>query len=283
MAGKNQDLCKNAAGWCAITGLLVVLTFLGGASVINGTSGDDIIVDTPRNDVIRGLAGDDQITVTRGNDRIDSGDDDDQITITTPGRAYIVGGAGNDVIDAFWGATHRIAGGDGEDNVIVGASVAGSRIEAGDGDDVIDLTGTAGDNAVYGGEGDDQIEALGGIGNNTIYAGSGQDNITLGIGSSFVEGGEDTDTIIAGTDDISRDIVSIRVGDVPTGETEQITCTVALGARTTIILKRSSLGSFPRGTQTQFGASGILTIEDPRTGGIYEVLRGDGDCRVVRR
>jgi hypothetical protein len=55
----------------------------------------------------------------------------------------------------------------------------------------------------------------------------GQDNITLGSGSNFVEPGEDADVVVAGTADTSNDIINIRVGDVPAGETEKITCTVS--------------------------------------------------------
>ncbi|MCI2430077.1 hypothetical protein LM602_04155 [Candidatus Acetothermia bacterium] len=79
--------------------------------------------------------------------------------------------------------------------------------------------------------------------------------------------------------------INIRVGDVPAGETEKITCTVSsAGARTVIILKRNALGSFPRGTPTSFDASGVLTIIDPLTGGVYEIREGNaGRCLVVRR
>jgi len=116
-----------------------------------------------------------------------------------------------------------------------------------------------------------------------VYGGPGQDNITVGFGSNFIEGGEDADVIVAGTQDDSNDIINIRVGDVPAGETEKITCTVSGNATTTIILKRNSLGAFPRGTPTSFDASGVLTIIDPATGGVYEIRKGGGNCIIVRR
>jgi hypothetical protein len=172
-------------------------------------------------------------------------------------------------------------------------------VEAGDGDDVIDLTavgtaaGVTANVVVYGGDGNDEIEAIG-CGTNIlcnlkIYGGPGQDNITLGRGSSFVEPGEGADVVVAGTS-ASRDIINIRVGDVPPGETEKITCTVTSDAKTTIILKRNSLGAFPPGTPTQFDTSGVLTIIDPLTGGVYEIKENAGGppvvpgrCVVVRR
>lgn len=276
-----------------------VISFVVFAAIINGTPGDDTLSDTLvplTNDVIRGFAGDDDITVNAGNDRVDAGDGDDQITINTAGRAYVVGGPGNDVIDAQNGTNHRLFGNDGDDNILIGSAVQGARVDAGPGDDVIDLTnvgtvaGVAANVVVYGGDGDDEIEAIGcGTGltfapcNLKIYGGPGQDNITLGAGSSFVEPGEDADVVVAGTNGSSRDIINIRVGDVPAGETEKITCTVAANAITTVILKRNSLGAFPPGTPTQFAGQDFLNIIDPLTGGVYEIRRGPGTCIVVRR
>ncbi|MCI2430074.1 hypothetical protein LM602_04140 [Candidatus Acetothermia bacterium] len=275
-----------------------VISFVVFAAIINGTPGDDVIDDGVAgtcapiacgNDVIRALGGDDFIRSTNGNDRIDAGDDDDQIEITaTAGRAYVVGGAGNDVIDASAGTNHRIFGNDGDDNILLGTAVAGARVEAGDGDDVIDVNVAAGNVVIYGGNGDDEIEGVnaGAASSLKVYGGPGVDNITLGAGRNFVEPGEDADVVVAGTAATSRDIINIRVGDVPAGETEKITCTVNATAVTTVILKRNSLGAFPRGTPTSFDASGVLTIIDPAVtggGGVYEINRGLGTCRVVRR
>jgi Ca2+-binding RTX toxin-like protein len=263
-----------------------VISFIAMAAIINGTPGDDTLVDTAANDVIRGFAGDDHITVAAMNDRVDAGDGDDQVVITAAaGRVYVVGGAGHDVIDASVGVNHRIFGNDGDDNILLGTGVRGARVEAGDGDDVIDVSAVAtGNIVIYGGDGDDEIEGVGATANLKVYGGPGVDNITLGAGRNFVEAGEDADVVVAGTAATSRDIINIRVGDVPAGETEKITCTVIGNALTTVILKRNSLGSFPSGTPTQFDASGVLTIIDPLTGGVYEIREGNaGRCLVVRR
>jgi Ca2+-binding RTX toxin-like protein len=258
-----------------------VISFMVFAAIINGTPGDDTLTDTAGNDVIRGFAGDDDITVTGGNDRVDAGDDDDQITITTAGRAYVVGGPGNDVIDASAGINHRIFGNDGDDNILLGTGVSGARVEAGDGNDVIDVNAVTGNVVIYGGDGDDEIEGIDATGNLKVYGGPGVDNITLGGGSNFVEPGEDADVVVAGTASTSLDVINIRVGDVPAGETEKITCTV--DGKTTIILKRNSLGAFPPGTPTQFAGQDFLNIIDPVTGGVYEIRKGDGTCTIVRR
>jgi Ca2+-binding RTX toxin-like protein len=288
----------------AVVGLVLVgavgavISFMVFAAIINGTPGDDTLTDTTGNDVIRAFAGDDDITVADGNDRVDAGDDDDQIEIQAgAGRVYVVGGEGHDVIDASVGTNHRIFGNDGDDNILIGTDVLGSRVDAGDGDDVIDLNASAGNHVVYGGDGDDEIEGID-CGDPTasppvrcnlkVYGGPGQDNITVGFGSNFVEPGEDADVVVAGTATDSRDVINIRVGDVPAGETEKITCTVdgVNGAQTTIILKRNSLGAFPPGTPTQFAGQDFLNIIDPVTGGVYEIRHGNGDgsiCRIVRR
>jgi hypothetical protein len=282
----------------AVVGLVLVgavgavISFMVFAAIINGTSGDDTITDTVTNDVIRAFAGDDAITVNAGNDRVDAGDDDDQITITTGGRAYVVGGPGNDVIDASRGTNHRIFGNDGDDNILLGTGVSGARVEAGDGNDVIDVNAVTGNVVIYGGDGDDEIEGID-CGDPTasppvrcnlkVYGGPGQDNITVGFGSNFVEPGEDADVVVAGTAATSNDIINIRVGDVPAGETEKITCTQVVGATTTIILKRNSLGAFPPGTPTQFAGQDFLNIIDPVTGGVYEIRKGGGNCIIVRR
>jgi Ca2+-binding RTX toxin-like protein len=275
----------------AVVGLVLVgavgavISFMVFAAIINGTPGDDTLTDTAGNDVIRAFEGDDDITVTNGgNDRVDAGDDDDQIEIQAgAGRVYVVGGEGNDVIDAQAGTNHRIFGNDGDDNILLGTGVSGARVDAGNGDDVIDVNAVTGNVVIYGGDGDDEIEGIDASGNLKIYGGPGVDNITLGSGSNFVEPGEDADVVVAGTAATSNDIINIRVGDVPAGETEKITCTQVADATTTIILKRNSLGAFPRGTPTSFDASGVLTIIDPATGGVYEIRRGDGECRIVRR
>jgi Ca2+-binding RTX toxin-like protein len=289
----------------AVVGLVLVgavgavISFMVFAAIINGTPGDDTLADTSTpvtNDVIRGFAGDDAITVNAGNDRVDAGDDDDQIEIQAgAGRVYVVGGEGHEVIDASAGTNHRIFGNDGDDNILIGTDVFGSRVDAGDGDDVIDLNASAGNHVVYGGDGDDEIEGIdcGDVDaplrcNLKVYGGPGQDNITVGFGSNFVEPGEDADVVVAGTATDSRDVINIRVGDVPAGETEKITCTVdgVNGAQTTIILKRNSLGAFPPGTPTQFAGQDFLNIIDPVTGGVYEIRHGNGDgsiCRIVRR
>jgi Ca2+-binding RTX toxin-like protein len=93
------------------------------AAIINGTPRRRYSHGHAGYDVIRGFAGDDNITSNFKNDRIDGGEDDDQILITSEGRAYVVGGPGNDVIvSAQTGSfsVQRLFGNDGDDNIVVG-------------------------------------------------------------------------------------------------------------------------------------------------------------------
>ena len=85
----------------------------GGEPRRNGTSGDDVIVGTPGNDVIRcgsghdrvdGGGGDDTVYCGSGNDMVSGGAGDDRLygesgndTLTGgPGRDFLAGGSGND-------------------------------------------------------------------------------------------------------------------------------------------------------------------------------------------
>jgi Ca2+-binding RTX toxin-like protein len=161
-------------------------------------------------------------------------------------------------------------------------------VEAGDGNDVIDVNVVTGNVVIYGGDGDDEIEGINASGNLKIYGGLGQDNITLGSGSNFVEPGEDADVVVAGTATYnrSRDIINIRVSAMcPQGRPRRSPALDQLAtATTTIILKRNSLGAFPPGTPTQLSpVKTVLNIIDPVTGGVYEIRRGPGNCRIVRR
>jgi Tol biopolymer transport system component len=71
-----------------------------GNTTINGTSGDDLIIDSGGNNTINGKAGNDTIVTAGGNDKID-------------------GGAGNDTIDAGNG-NNTVTGGHGDDHVNTG-------------------------------------------------------------------------------------------------------------------------------------------------------------------
>ena len=81
-----------------------------GNSTINGTAGNDVIIDAGGYNTIDGKGGNDSITTGPGNDTIDGGDGNDVIN-AGDGNNTVNGGKGNDQITA----------GSGNDNVDGGA------------------------------------------------------------------------------------------------------------------------------------------------------------------
>jgi Ca2+-binding RTX toxin-like protein len=193
-----------------------------GRDVIEGNSGNDIILagnsadrasGNDGNDIVVGGAGDDVLEGNDGNDLLlgdwrNAGDSDDQeeepslesvnptahrlaraVVIETDERAsyndLIYGGIGDDVI---WGmrGDDRVRTGDGNDIVYGGA-----------GDDRI--SGDDGNDALYGGLGNDYL--LGGDGNDRIRGGDGNDELHGGLGNDALSGGDGRDALFGGDGD----------------------------------------------------------------------------------
>lgn len=135
-----------------------------GSGVINGTSGDDVIIGSAGNDVINGGSGNDTICGEGGDDVISAGSGNDRMWgEIRSGTDTLVGVAGNDQID----------GGSGND-LLVDPQGLGQTLSAGSGDDTI-------------------------LGNGTLLGGSGSDTINvLVIGAAdanlSISGGSGTDT-----------------------------------------------------------------------------------------
>jgi Ca2+-binding RTX toxin-like protein len=136
---------------------------LSGRFPIFGTSGNDAIRGTNKDDVIFGLEGD---------DTIDSGN----------GRDCIVGGMGNDVVN----------GGNGKD--IIDGNFGNDAITGGNDADI--LTGSEGEDKVAGGNGKDMIS--GGIGSDVIEGGNGTDTILGDDGDDTIKGGNENDILNGG-------------------------------------------------------------------------------------
>jgi Ca2+-binding RTX toxin-like protein len=142
---------------------------LNGRFPIFGTSGNDTLRGSNKDDVIFGL---------EGNDKIDSGNGDD----------CIVGGAGNDVLGS----------GNGKD--IVTGNAGSDEIDGGNGADNLsgdedndDISGGNEDDIIAGGSGADVLNA--GNGNDTVTGNDGNDTIKGGNGSDSLTGGNNSDTI----------------------------------------------------------------------------------------
>ncbi len=173
-------------------------------TVFLGTTGDDDIEGTSRNDLMIGL---------EGNDHFDTGGGDDCL-FGGPGVDNLESGSGNDYIE----------GGEGNDRIRTGSGNDVAYGGAGD-DDMIDSSGI---DQIYGEAGDDVVEAgdsndlvSGGEGNDTLDGGSGNDNISGGPGNDTMTGGSGGDTLIGDGDTDSAEGESGT--DTCDAETE-ITC-----------------------------------------------------------
>jgi alpha-tubulin suppressor-like RCC1 family protein/PKD repeat protein len=161
-----------------------------GNDTINGTEGDDVIVDTGGSNTINGRGGNDVICSGSGNDAIDAGSGND-LVVDKGGSNTVAGGGGNDQITAGNG-NDAIDSGTGDDTI--GAGNGNNTLVTGDGSDRI--TTGSGNDKIDSGAGNDTIQA--GDGNNTVTAGSGDDTITAGSGSDSVDGGIGFDRCNAG-------------------------------------------------------------------------------------
>lgn len=150
-----------------------------GATRLNGTEGDDILIGLAGNDNLLagggddlafGGAGDDRLIGADGNDTLDGGEGDD----------FLNGGAGDDTLLGGAGADD-LRGGAGDD-----------ALEGGDGDDT--LFGHAGDDTLEGGAGNDDLN--GGGGNDVLNGGAGDDVLFGSAGDDLLiteaDGGRDT-------------------------------------------------------------------------------------------
>ena len=106
-----------------------------------------------------------------------------------PMTVHIDGGNGNDTIFGSGGAGDTILGGDGDD--FIDAREGADVITAGDGNDLV--YAREGADSVYGGNGNDQLFGLGG--DDLVEGGDGADSLYGGEGNDVVNGGDHADVI----------------------------------------------------------------------------------------
>ncbi len=123
------------------------------------TSGNDVILGTPRNDVINGLGGNDTICGLGGNDTIRGGS----------GADVLIGGSGADRLEGNIGAD-ILYGGNGKDTLVGGA-----------GNDV--LNGGKKNDTLFGQAGNDRLNGNSGKGD-VLNGGAGVDRFNGGKGSN---------------------------------------------------------------------------------------------------
>jgi Ca2+-binding RTX toxin-like protein len=191
--------------------------------VLEGTSGDDIIVGTDEGESINGGNGDDRICGKGGVDSLNGGNGDD-IIYGGDGTDEITGGNNDDIL----------FGGDGNDFITGGNDI--DLLFGGAGDDIMSggnhndtLCGEIGDDDISGGNDDDRLD--GSVGSDELNGSTGIDSCGNG---ETVASCEDTEADIPECDsdlEIYQDITSVEAvltaiealisGDASEGETDQ--------------------------------------------------------------
>jgi Ca2+-binding RTX toxin-like protein len=209
-------------GYAGSYRVTVFQTAGGGAAAAAATPGDDVLNGVPGGDSIDGLAGNDTITGSTGRNILHGGDGDDSITggadfneingnkgqDTIVGRStsgdWLLGGQGNDSIDATASTGHNILNGNLGDDTLLGGSV-GDTLRGGQGDDSIIggrgndwLSGDKGHDTLTGGGGADTFHQSpgGGISVVTDFNLAQGDHVQLDPGSAYTINASGADTVI---------------------------------------------------------------------------------------
>ena len=167
------------------------------------------------------LKGDDAITIARGvgNYSIDGGAGNDTITTGYTGsdaHFTVVGGTGDDVIQAVGGTNHllggsgndtiegsfgtfTISGGLGNDSITLG-SYASGELFGGAGNDTITAVAQRDQYTMHGGNGDDVLTGIGNFSsiNEVYYGDAGNDTISSLGGNDTISGGKGNDVLFGG-------------------------------------------------------------------------------------
>jgi len=184
--------------------------------ILHGKEGNDTLYGGEGNNKLYGDDGNDTLYAGAGNDTLDGGEGNNLIyagkgqNIVTAGSGNdeIYTGTGNDIINAG-GGNNLIHAGMGKNTIFTGAG--NDTISARRGNDFI--YAGAGDDLIYAGKGDNII--YGGTGNNTIYSGKGRDQFVLtpGEGASTIINFERGKDLLALTDGLSFEQLSITQGN----------------------------------------------------------------------
>jgi Ca2+-binding RTX toxin-like protein len=295
--------------------VFVTLSFVVSAAVIRyvtnveGTVGNDLIRPDEEEDIseetitIRGDGNgifedgedscDSQNSNKCGNDKILGsnniwGDiifgDDGLGGVAGTGHDWIIGGLNNDSIygesgnDRIYGekGDDQINGGDGDDRLegspgmdLLEGGAGRDTLLGGPDDDVID--GGPDNDKIEGGDGNDRLD--GDLGNDILRGGAGDDEIDGGPGNDFIEGGPGTDLLLGGG---GNDTFLLRAGDVDEGAVEVIYCTVEATETGKVLLRGKFKEPFGKFRDT------VVRVQDPVTGGIYEIVTGPGECLIRR-
>ena len=196
------------ADWIAATSGVVAAECQGVPATIVGTAGDDVIQGTSGDDVIVGLGGNDTIRGRQGDDLI-CGDEGADLILGGHGDDEIHGGAGADDLRGSKGED-RVFGGDGTDTLRGGRTR--DWLDGGAGADVLvggerndTLSGGTGADELNGNDGNDHLSGdqgadtlYGNDGDDDLFGGSGDDLLVGQAGDDLLDGGADTDVLKGG-------------------------------------------------------------------------------------
>jgi hypothetical protein len=167
----------------SVTTEAVAATRFGMAATISdhsgeiiGTTGDDVIIGNDLRNIVYGEGGTDRICTGGGDDDIntpfdsggaigvlfaDGGAGNDDIDHNGDGASELIGGGGDDYLDAYWASVPSVQRGGSGNDYMDGTFDAGDDLRGEDGND--ELHGYDGDDSLAGGRGRDQLYGDGGF------------------------------------------------------------------------------------------------------------------------
>jgi Ca2+-binding RTX toxin-like protein len=163
------------------------------------TSGDDVLNGRAGGDSIDGLAGDDTIVGQDGHNILHGGDGNDSI-VGGSGFNQVNGNAGADTVIGHSASGDWLLGGQGNDLIDASAST-GSNI----------LNGNLGNDTVYAGSGGDTLR--GGQGDDLLVGGSGSDWLSGDMGHDTLTGGAGADTFHVAANNTTTVITDFNAGE----------------------------------------------------------------------
>ncbi len=188
----------------------------GGNDNLMGGGGNDILSGGDNDDRLEGGGGADDFRGGAGNDTADYSNRADALIITEDDVAndgaaldsradnvrtdieHVIGGSGNDRVNARSAADDLVEGGPGDDTLV--GNGGSDHLDGGPGDD--DLFGGDGTDLLTGDDGDDQLNGQGGVdrleggtGDNAFDGGAGDDVLVGGAGRDTMRGGPGADTV----------------------------------------------------------------------------------------
>jgi Ca2+-binding RTX toxin-like protein len=176
-----------------IAGMALGLTS-GSRVTLDGGTGEDRLIGSPRGDVLQAGTGDDTLTGGPGNDSLDGGSLGDDLLTETGNVNFTLTnssltGLGTDSLD---GINRAVLNGGNLDNHMSATAFSGPVTLSGfDGDDT--LLGGGNDDALTGGNDNDSL--IGNSGDDTLLGGGGNDTLSGAGGDDLFQGGADLDIL----------------------------------------------------------------------------------------